>query len=99
MKRAVPIPPGRVSEPVQVYLGGADLERLERLVAALDATKSEILRRGLEALDALQQRAESNQTAPLRLPTFCGDGLLPGVSLDSSVRLLDVMDEEPRAAP
>jgi hypothetical protein len=41
----------RVSEaaPVQVYLGRDGQERLERLTMHLEATKSEILRRGLMA--------------------------------------------------
>src|SRR5436305_607139 len=43
----------RVSEaaPVQVYLGPEGQLRLERLTAQLDTTKSEILRRGLMALE------------------------------------------------
>jgi hypothetical protein len=43
----------RVSEaaPVQVYLGRDGQERLERLTGQLEATKSEILRRGLMALE------------------------------------------------
>lgn len=41
----------RVAEPVQVYLGAADRERLERLTTQLDATKSDVLRRGLESLE------------------------------------------------
>ena len=43
----------RVSEaaPVQVYLGREGQSRLERLTAQLDTTKSEILRRGLMALE------------------------------------------------
>jgi hypothetical protein len=43
----------RVSEaaPVQVYLGREGQEQLERLTAQLDTTKSEILRRGLMALE------------------------------------------------
>lgn len=40
-----------VREPVQVYLDGADQERLERLTGRLDATKSDVLRRGLQALE------------------------------------------------
>jgi hypothetical protein len=88
----------RVAEPVQVYLSGADLDRLARLTITLDATKSEILRRGLEALDVLQQRAQSPQVKPVVLPTFCGDGLMPGVSLDSAAQLLDLMESESDAA-
>src|ERR1051325_1470622 len=37
--------------PVQVYLGRDAQRRLDRLAAHLDATKSEILRRGLLALE------------------------------------------------
>jgi len=42
----------RVSEPVQVYLRPRERERLERLTAELDTTKSDVLRRGLEALES-----------------------------------------------
>ncbi|MFI5244733.1 MAG: hypothetical protein ACHQQR_05865 [Gemmatimonadales bacterium] len=41
----------RVAEPVQVYLVRDDRDRLERLTGLLDATKSDVLRRGLEALE------------------------------------------------
>jgi Arc/MetJ-type ribon-helix-helix transcriptional regulator len=42
---------GRVAEPVQVYLERADRDRLERLAGQLGATKSDVLRRGLAALE------------------------------------------------
>src|SRR5215831_17468763 len=41
----------RVAEPVQVYLERPDADRLVRLAAQLGATKSEVLRRGLAALE------------------------------------------------
>jgi len=41
----------RAAEPVQVYLDSPDRARLDRLTAELGATKSEVLRRGLEALE------------------------------------------------
>ena len=41
----------RVREPVQVYLDPPEQDRLERLTEELDSTKSDILRRGLEALE------------------------------------------------
>ena len=41
----------RVGEPVQVYLDAAERRRLERLAHQLGATKSDVLRRALEALD------------------------------------------------
>ena len=51
----------RVAEPVQVYLDAPDRARLERLAADLDATKSDVLRRGLEALE---QRLSDPQSHP-----------------------------------
>src|ERR1051325_2501656 len=44
-------PPRRRGEPVQVSLAPLEVARLERLAAQLDATKSDVLRRGLEALE------------------------------------------------
>jgi hypothetical protein len=41
-----------VAEPVQVYLDASDRDRLERLARQLDTTKSEVLRRGLSALES-----------------------------------------------
>lgn len=43
--------PRRASEPVQVYLLDAERARLERLTAQLGATKSDVVRRGLQALE------------------------------------------------
>ena len=43
--------PSKVAEPVQVYLAASERARLNRLVELLDATKSDVLRRGLEALE------------------------------------------------
>ncbi len=41
----------RVAEPVQVYLRPSEKERLKRLTAELDTTKSDVLRQGLKALE------------------------------------------------
>lgn len=88
---------GRVAEPVQVYLDRADRERLERLAARLDATKSDVLRRGLEALESRLRRGPA-AASPVPLPTFTGQGVQPGVDLDDTASLLDVMqrDDAPR---
>ena len=47
------MPPKRVSEsaPVQVYLDRQSQQRLEQLAGSLGASKSEVLRRGLLALE------------------------------------------------
>ena len=84
-------PVRRVAEPVQVYLDPADRARRDRLARRLGATKSDVLRRSLEALDALTRvRTGGEPGAPL--PTFKGEGLLPGVDLDDTASLLDLMD-------
>jgi hypothetical protein len=83
----------RVAEPVQVYLSPPDRERLERLAAALNATKSDVLRRGLEALEALTRHEVEGGGRSAPLPTFRGEGLQPGVDLDNTASLFDLMDE------
>lgn len=89
--------PARVAEPVQVYLDPADRERLERLTTRLDTTKSEVLRRGLAALESLSRRTTKSLEDPDPLPTFGGQGLQPGVDLDDSAGLLDLMDGDDAA--
>jgi len=90
--------PARVAEPVQVYLDRPDRERLERLATALDATKSDVLRRALAALESLVCRPASRPRKSVSLPVFKGKGLQPGVDLDDSASLLDLMqaDDAPR---
>ena len=88
-------PAPRVAEPVQVYLQPPDRERLERLTERLGTTKSDILRRGLEALEAqTTTRSDSVEGGRLPLPTFAGGALAPGVDLDDSAALLELMGEE-----
>jgi hypothetical protein len=84
--------PARVAEPVQVYLDPADRERLERLAARLDTTLSDVLRQGLAALEAMTRRSRQPSAELAPLPTFRGKGLQPGVNLDDTSSLLDVMD-------
>lgn len=91
MKKPPARRPSRVAEPVQVYLDPADRDRLERLTRDLDATKSDVLRQGLAALEALRREA-ADPACQAPLPTFAGNGLRPGVSLDSNAALLDLMD-------
>ncbi len=84
--------PTRVGEPVQVYLTAPERERLERLAAELDATKSDVVRRALEALEAATRRASTIARVSEPLPTYRGKGLQPGVDLDDAASLLDLMD-------
>lgn len=89
----------RVAEPVQVYLEAADRARLERLAARLDATKSDVLRRGLEALEAATRTGRGAAGSAEPLPTFPGQGLQPGVDLDDTAGLLDLMSQGGGDAP
>lgn len=57
--------PKRVSEPVQVYLDRDDQRRLERLARQLDTSKSEILRKGIGALE--RQLLDPNEHPALRV--------------------------------
>ena len=54
--------PDRVSEtaPVQVYLDRHSRDRLHRLTTSMDATMSEVLRRGLMALEREMTDPESH---------------------------------------
>lgn len=88
-----PKKPARVAEPVQVYLDRPYRERLERLAASLGATKSDVLRRGLDALESLSRRPAGRGTESQPLPTFSGHGLRPGVDLDDTASLIDLMQE------
>lgn len=90
-----------MAEPVQVYLQPPDRERLDRLTDRLGTTKSDVLRRGLEALEA--QTAQTASTARsgserASLPTFAGQGLLPGVDPDDTAALIDLMEGEDSSA-
>ncbi len=60
----------RVAEPVQVYLDRPDRVRLERLAADLNATKSDVLRRALEALE--QQLTDPESHPAIRMIGLAG---------------------------
>ena len=70
----------RVAEPVQVYLAAADRQRLERLAEQLDATKSDVLRRGLEALE--RQLLDPAQHPALRVIGIAGEETGPPLDYD-----------------
>jgi len=55
----------RVSEPVQVYLDRGQRRRLKQLAGVLGLTKSDVLRRGLEALE--RQIADPAEHPALRI--------------------------------
>lgn len=55
----------RVREPVQVYLDGPQRRRLDRMAGQLGLTKSDVVRRGLEALE--RQLADPSDHPALRI--------------------------------
>lgn len=63
------------STPVQVYLGAEERERLETLAHQLDLTRSDVVRRGLLAL-------ERELTDPSRHPALRIIGIAGGAALD-----------------
>ncbi len=73
----------RVSEPVQVYLSSAEAARLNRLMKKFSASKSEVLRRGLEALEL--QVGDPDSHPALRIVGLA-DGEIEGVGSGDAAR-------------
>ena len=49
--------------------------------------------RALPLQQLLARRRASQVREPVRLPTFCGEGLQPGIDLDDTAALVELMDE------
>ncbi len=64
--------PRRLAEPVQVYLDARQRSRLEQLADRLEASKSDVLRLGLEALE--RQLLDPEQHPLFRLVGIAGAG-------------------------
>lgn len=62
--------PARVTEPVQVYLDASDRARLDRMAEDLNATKSDVLRRALGALE--QQLTDPESHPGIRMIGLAG---------------------------
>lgn len=73
MKRGNERKPGRVAEPVQVYLDRTERGRLDWLSDVLGQSKSDVLRSGLEALE--RQVSDPKGHPALRIIGLAG--LLP----------------------
>lgn len=77
-------PPPQVREPVQVYLDAGDRDRLERLREQLGSNKSDVLRRGLEALE--RELTDPERHPALRIIGLAGGSGLPPRSDDDVAR-------------
>ena len=73
-----------------ISIDDALLREVRALSAANGTTLSEFVE---QALRVALARREAPHT-PLELATFRGDGLMPGVDLDDTAALLDVMDAD-----
>jgi plasmid stability protein len=67
-----------------------ELHRRAKAYAARHGTTLAALVR--EALRMRLARPKARKRAPVRLPTFKGDGLRPGLSLDKTGTILDKLD-------
>ena len=72
------------------------LTEVRRYAASCRQTLTAVLEQALREM--LARRVELQAREPVRLPTFKGRGLQPGVDLHDSAALLELM-ERPDAAP
>jgi hypothetical protein len=68
------------------------LREAKQLAARSDRTLTAVIEDALREVLARAERGERRE--PFEMPTFKGDGLRPGVSLDSNAELLDLMEED-----
>lgn len=68
------------------------LRSAKELAARTGRTLTAVIEDALR--QALAQRDEGKRRPPVELPTFCGDGLRPGVDLDDSAALSELMENE-----
>ncbi len=73
----------RVSEPVQVYLDRGQRRRLDQLAAELGLSKSDVVRRGLEALE--RQMADPAEHPALRIIGIASQKTMKPASYDIAV--------------
>jgi hypothetical protein len=88
-----------VREPLQVYLSTTERERLDRLAARLGVSRSEVLRRGLEALAQAEQPgdralADLVRRGWLTPPLVTGGPVPQGQPVAPLAELLAELDEE-----
>jgi hypothetical protein len=74
-----------------------DLSRqLRQYAAEQNMTLTAVFHQALREMLARRKRLQEREPAPL--PTFCGEGVQPGVDLDDTAALLEVMErgDDPR---
>ena len=88
-----------VREPIQVYLSSAERDQLERLASSLGVSRSEVLRRGLEALAQAEQPGDAALADLVRrgwlTPPLVTGGTVPkGEPVAPLAELLAELDED-----
>lgn len=71
------------------------LRQAKEYAAHTGTTLTRVIENALRELLARRRRHRDRE--PVRLPTFAGEGLQPGVDLDDTASLIDVMDESDEA--
>ena len=66
------------------------LKEAKQLAARTGRTLAAVIEDALR--EALARTKSSSRRSPVKVPTFRGNGLLPGVDLDDSAGLLELMD-------
>lgn len=67
------------------------LQQAKQVAADTGRTLTSVIEDALR--EAFARREPSQSRARVKLPTFDGGGLMPGVDLDNSAGLLDIMEE------
>jgi hypothetical protein len=67
------------------------LSRAKQVAAETGRTLSQVVE---DSLQECFRRQPSGPTAEFHMPTFVGDGLRPGVDIDDSAGLQDLMDQD-----
>jgi hypothetical protein len=71
------------------------LKEAKRVASASGKTLAEVVEDALR--ESLARRRVASKRAHVTLPTFKGTGVWPGVDLDNSAALLDLMDRQDAA--
>jgi hypothetical protein len=68
------------------------LAATKQLAAQTGRTLTAVIEDALR--EALMRQRQKKRPKPIRLPTMAGNGLQPGVDLDDSAALLELMERE-----
>ena len=73
-----------------ITIQDALIEQAKKVARRRNCTLGKVIEEALQSSIARQKQIEPK--VPVKLPSFNGKGVLPGVNLDSTAGLLDAMD-------